>query len=822
MRPAPPPDCRQRKRSAPTGSESAIPHSALGDTPVSGPPRAARRTSLWVLIAAACLVASTCLVPRPSVAEATSAPETSAPDDGMVVDPVGEAAASPAGAGRSSGATTSSERLEWPSLSMRALELSFARLSAPAFQGLQALGGALPRRARSYVHAFALFMCEPGGLHAAAVWLLFMGALWWLERRFGRPGELCVCLAYPSELRGSFSVRLHRRKPRADLSKRARPHHRKSSRVRTATRTEQHQVAREARFVGLAPREYWVELEGILEDPARGERLRRISEVARADVFADRTERIDFDFHPRGFPLEVQVSWDGQPVDQACIRAVGEARSSRYTRHGVARLELPEGTHRILIGCGDRVASHDIRLSEPRVTTLHVELAGSEALLFKGCPPAVGPYLEGDVERAAECLEREGQQRVAWLILADRDRSRGQLERAAEGYVRAGECMQAAQMYAERNELLAAARCAARSERSEDDEQAQSWLEQIPPESEGYDSARELLAELLLRQDDVSRALAILESLRDRGPSSSELEGRIEAVRKRVTPRAAHGPVPESLGAGSGSRYDILEQIGRGGMGVVFKARDRRLGRYVALKQLPENLRDHPTAIALFMREARAAAALNHPNIVTLYDVDEDAGKFFITMELLEGLPLNHVLRHEGQISAWRCCRLGMQIAAGLRYAHEKRIVHRDIKTANLFWTREKVLKITDFGLAKMLEEVRKSTTVVGGTPYYVAPEQSRGEDVDARADLYSVGVTLFELCTGSVPFREGDVLQHHRETPAPDARERNPVVPEAFSRILLQLMAKDPDARIQNAAELGTRLAACADELLTASESPA
>ena len=131
-------------------------------------------------------------------------------------------------------------------------------------------------------------------------------------------------------------------------------------------------------------------------------------------------------------------------------------------------------------------------------------------------------------------------------------------------------------------------------------------------------------------------------------------------------------------------------------------------------------------------------------------------------------------------------------------------------------------LKITDFGLAKMLEEVRKSTTVVGGTPYYVAPEQSRGEDVDARADLYSVGVTLFELCTGSVPFREGDVLQHHRETPAPDARERNPVVPEAFSRILLQLMAKDPDARIQNAAELGTRLAACADELLTASESPA
>jgi serine/threonine-protein kinase len=227
----------------------------------------------------------------------------------------------------------------------------------------------------------------------------------------------------------------------------------------------------------------------------------------------------------------------------------------------------------------------------------------------------------------------------------------------------------------------------------------------------------------------------------------------------------------------------------------------------VALKQLPENLREHPTAIQLFLREARAAAALNHPNIVTLYDADEENGKFFLTMELLEGQPLNQILRLEERLSVHRTCRLGVQIAAGLHYAHEKRIVHRDVKTGNLFWTRDKLIKIMDFGLSKMLEEVRKSTTVVGGTPYYVAPEQIEGSDVDARADLYAFGITLFELLTGNVPFREGDVLFHHRNTPAPDPRERVAGLPGALVELIRALLEKDAARRPQSAAEVGSRL---------------
>jgi serine/threonine-protein kinase len=250
-------------------------------------------------------------------------------------------------------------------------------------------------------------------------------------------------------------------------------------------------------------------------------------------------------------------------------------------------------------------------------------------------------------------------------------------------------------------------------------------------------------------------------------------------------------------------------------MGVVFKARDRRLGRTVALKRLTEALREHPKAVELFLREARAAAALNHPNIVTLYDAGQEGDTFYITMEFLEGSPFQAILARKEKLSARDVARLGIQVADGLAYAEEQQIVHRDIKTANLFFTHKKVVKIMDFGLAKMIEEVRKSSTVIGGTPYYMAPEQSLGHAVDHRADLYALGVTFFELVTGSVPFREGDVAYHHRHSPPPDPRERAPEVPEAMAELILHMMAKDPDARCSSGREVSRRL----QEILRASK---
>jgi len=328
------------------------------------------------------------------------------------------------------------------------------------------------------------------------------------------------------------------------------------------------------------------------------------------------------------------------------------------------------------------------------------------------------------------------------------------------------------------------------------------------------------LGDLLEQAGRLEEALQTFELIRKRDFQYQGVGEKIEGLRATLSERQHAAALSLDDGATQisapprESRYELLEEIGRGGMGVVFKARDRRLGRVVALKRLPENLRDHPTAVELFLREARAAAALNHQNIVTLFDADQENDNYYITMELLEGLPFDAILKKRGQLTPRDTARLGVQVAAGLQYAHEQRVVHRDIKTANLYFTKDRTVKIMDFGLAKMIEEVRRSTTVVGGTPYYMAPEQSAGESVDHRADIYAFGVTLFELLTGRVPFGKGDVTYHHRHTPPPDPRTYAPDLPEAFAELILRMMAKPPDERVQTSAEVRQALSRIAQSL--------
>jgi len=233
-----------------------------------------------------------------------------------------------------------------------------------------------------------------------------------------------------------------------------------------------------------------------------------------------------------------------------------------------------------------------------------------------------------------------------------------------------------------------------------------------------------------------------------------------EEAATRVATLAAPGVV-----AAQSSRYEILGELGRGGMGVVYKARDTHLERVVALKVLSENLRQHPAALKLFLREARSAAALNHPNIVTVFDAGQDGDTDFISMEYLEGSGVDAILASRGPLDTRAVASLGMQVCAGLDYAQKQRIVHRDIKASNLFVTAERVVKIMDFGLAKMVEEVRRSSTMIGGTPNFMAPEQAAGGAVDHRTDLYALGGTFFELLTGTVPFEKGDVTYHHAHT---------------------------------------------------------
>ncbi len=411
----------------------------------------------------------------------------------------------------------------------------------------------------------------------------------------------------------------------------------------------------------------------------------------------------------------------------------------------------------------------------------------------------------GDEDKVIELLERTG----AYLDAAQRSRRRGDAERALRSLQHIARndsswvdgCAMLAELLAERG----------------DHEVALEKFAEALGAAGGEQASAELLerhARLLEKCGEPAQALKAWSAVARRDPGRAEVGTRMSMLREEIQRSA-----PTAVGAGaatrpSQSRYERLEEIGRGGMGVVYKARDRRLGRMIALKELPASLRDHPEAVKLFLREARAAASLNHRNIVTVHDAGEEGGSYFISMELLEGLPLNKILARRGALQPRDVARLGVQVAAGLAYATSQRVIHRDIKTANLFFTRDRIVKIMDFGLAKTLEEVRKSSTLIGGTPYYMAPEQAVGGAVDQRADLYALGVTLFQLVTGELPFREGDLGYHHQHTPAPDPREIEAGVPESLARLILQLLEKEPAARPQTAADVGTRLQQILGEL--------
>ena len=250
-------------------------------------------------------------------------------------------------------------------------------------------------------------------------------------------------------------------------------------------------------------------------------------------------------------------------------------------------------------------------------------------------------------------------------------------------------------------------------------------------------------------------------------------------------------------------RYERIRELGRGGMGVVYLARDSVLEREVAYKVLPEGLRENPNALRSFLREAKAAAQLNHPNIVTVYDAGEAEDGFYLAMELVDGTTLKEILQRRGPIAPGGVVYILKQMAEALSYAHGRRVVHRDVKTANTMWTMDKQVKIMHFGLAKLMEEVRQATTLVSGTPFYMSPEQTLGQNVDHRTDIYSLGVTLFELATGQLPFQKGNVPYHHVHTPPPDPLTVKPDLPPALGKIILRCLEKDPDRRFASARDI-------------------
>ena len=259
------------------------------------------------------------------------------------------------------------------------------------------------------------------------------------------------------------------------------------------------------------------------------------------------------------------------------------------------------------------------------------------------------------------------------------------------------------------------------------------------------------------------------------------------------------------LGMMIGDRYEILDKIGTGGMSDVYKAKDDKLGRLVAIKVLKQEFAENANFVTKFRTEAQAAAGMMHPNIVNVYDVGEEGGTHYIVMELVEGITLKKYIEKKQRLSVKEAVSIAIQVSMGIEAAHNNHIIHRDIKPQNIMISKDGKVKVTDFGIAKAVSSNTITSNVMGSV-HYTSPEQARGGYSDEKSDIYSLGITLFEMITGRVPFNGETTVAiaiKHIQEPMPSPRLYVPEVPISVEQIILKCTQKSPDRRYQNMQEL-------------------
>ncbi len=439
--------------------------------------------------------------------------------------------------------------------------------------------------------------------------------------------------------------------------------------------------------------------------------------------------------------------------------------------------------------------------------------------------------LAGRLEAAAEMYEAGDQWAKAGAAYAEARR----FQDAGRSYRQAGMAREAAAALAEEGDVYGAGVLLADADAADE---AIAMLQKLPPGAPDYAAGSLLLARLLLARGMAQPALVRLQAIaRHPGVAGRTAEVhyllgrayeetnrpeealgqyervlaeqvdyedagiRIAALRGQGARVAAAEGSTVALGGphGAPARYRVTRELGRGGMGIVYEAHDQTLMRPVALKVPAPAIQSSAPARERFLREARIAAGLRHPNIITVYDAGEAVGGLYIAMELIEGVSLDAYLESRWPLPPEDLLVLGRQICAGLAHAHANGIVHADVKPANMIVDAEGTVHLTDFGLARAWESAKAGTAEARGTPTYIAPEQIRGEPLDARADIYGLGCTLYRMVAGTPPFTTGELLFRHLHEAPPRLRPENPTVSEALEGVILRCLAKRPEDRFSS-----------------------